>query len=188
MSASDSRGWWRRNRRAGGALLLGLVAACGLFAAVDVVPRVMAEDSVDIQTADSPKDQLVLGSSTIGPVSSQFFPDDVVAFSDPPPGSKALWVKVTFEDAPDQCVLRLSEVGGQRRTWVDATPILNWDAPDDGPALCIGRGGEDFGLLNAFALPPDAAGPFLLEVVVRNFDDQLVRVARFEIAPTLAQG
>jgi hypothetical protein len=188
MSAADSRGWWRRNRRAGGALLLGLVAACGLFAAVDVVPRVMAEDSVDIQTADSPKDQLVLGSSTIGPVSSQFFPDDVVAFSDPPPGSKALWVKVTFEDAPDQCVLRLSEVGGQRRTWVDATPILNWDAPDDGPALCIGRGGEDFGLLNAFALPPDAAGPFLLEVVVRNFDDQLVRVARFEIAPTLAQG
>ncbi len=188
MNAAGSREWWRRNRRAAGALLLGLIAACGLFAAVDVLPQVLADDSVEIQTADSPKDQLTLGSSAIGPVTSQFFPDDVVAFSDPPPGSTALWVKVMFEDAPDQCVLRLTEVGGQGRTWVDATPILNWDAPDDGPALCIGHGGEDFGLLNSFALPPDAPGPFLLEVVVRNFDDQLIRVARFEIAPTLAEG
>lgn len=189
MSAGGTGSWWRRNRRPLGALILGLVAAGGMFTVVDVLPEVQAEGAVEFHTADSADETVSLGESSIGPVVSQFFPDDVVAFLNPPPGSQAMWVTVEVENAPANCTLRLTEVDGQRRTWLSAIPILAWEAPDDGPATCeFGRQGENYRLINAFALPPDAPGPFILDMVVNDYESLVVRVGRFTIAPTLAEG
>lgn len=189
MSSAETSTWWRRNRRPLGAVLLGLVAAAGMFTVVDVLPPIQSLDRIQVRIADSTKDSVSLDESSVGPVGSQFFPTDVVAFSKPPAGSQAMWVTVNIENAPVECTLELTEVDGSHRTWLSATPLLDWDAPEDGPPTCdYQKEGEDYRLISAFALPSDAVGPFFLDVVVKDNEALVTRVARFTITPTLAEG
>jgi hypothetical protein len=151
-------GWWRRNAAALVALALLVPATFGIISSNEASTNATRAQIVPIevewgQTYD-------YAGTTWGPATVEELP--VTDEHDIPQDARLIEVTIPVvpgDEEPGCFPPTLLETGGEQRQWDQSGILLGWNTTS-----CALMGTEPFDIVAPFVLPPDAEGPFVVDL------------------------
>lgn len=175
--APRSRGWWRRN-----ALALGAVAVLlpvGVLVPAGVEWWRWSQSDAVFPTTAAAGERIDWAGASWGPVTVE---DETGAFAaDAPPGTRVLVVEIPVDpvdETPGCTTPVLRELGGAGREWGAALNEVDWRYEQ--PSSCETGSRAPFTVSVPYLVPDDAIAPFGIELTV---PDELPGFLRLEVVP-----